>query len=154
MSLRATHRREATWRDGADGRLGETLGGRSPVLVHWSALSEPRPRRPVPLPPDAVAAVGDVRPGTTPEAELLERLESALRLLPAAERRAVLTAHADGEGVEGVAALLDLADEDAEALTRSALQLLRGALADVDNGPAPAFGAIPSRPSAARRRAD
>jgi DNA-directed RNA polymerase specialized sigma24 family protein len=108
----------------------------------------------VPLPPDVVAAVGDVHPGTTPEAELLERLESALRLLPAAERRAVLTAHANDEGVAGVAALLDLSAEDADALTRSAVQMLRGALADVDNGPAPAFGAIPSRPSAAKGRAD
>jgi DNA-directed RNA polymerase specialized sigma24 family protein len=108
----------------------------------------------VPLPPDAVAAVGDVHQDTTPEAELLERLESALRLLPAAERRAVLTAHANGEGVAGVARLLGISAEDADALTRSAVQLLRGALADVDNGPAPAFGTIPSRLSAAKPRAD
>jgi DNA-directed RNA polymerase specialized sigma24 family protein len=117
-------------------------------------LTEPRPRRPVPLPPDVVAAVGDVHDDATPEALLLERLESALRLLPAAERRAVWTAHANDEGVAGVAALLDLSDEDADALTRNAVQLLRGALADLDSDPAPAFGAVPHRRSAAKGRAD
>lgn len=114
-------------------------------------MTEPRPRRPVPLPPDVVAAVGDVHPGTTAEAELLERLEAALRLLPAAERRAVLTAHADDEGVEGVAALLDLSDEDADALTRSAVQMLRGALADLEPEPPLAYGEVRQRHSAARR---
>jgi DNA-directed RNA polymerase specialized sigma24 family protein len=110
-------------------------------------VTDPRPHRPVPLPPEIVAAVGDRTVGTTPEAELLERLESALRLLPAAERNAVLTAHADDEGVDGVARLLDLSDEDADALTRNALQLLRGALSDVEPE-APAYGAVSRRRSA------
>lgn len=104
-------------------------------------MTEPRPRRPVPLPPEVVAEVGDRTLDTTPAAELLERLESALRLLPPDERRAVLTAHADDEGVAGVARALDLSAEEADALTRSALQLLRGALADVEPE-TPAYGAI------------
>jgi hypothetical protein len=37
-----------------------------------------------------------------------------------------------GEGAGGVAEELGLSDEDADALTRNALQLLRGALGDLD----------------------
>jgi DNA-directed RNA polymerase specialized sigma24 family protein len=117
-------------------------------------VTEPRPHRPVPLPPDVVAAIGDTADGATPEAELLERLESALRLLPAAERRAVLTAHAAAEGVEGVAKAFDLSDEDADALTRSAVQLLRASLADLDPEPAPPYGSLTRRPSATPKRVD
>jgi DNA-directed RNA polymerase specialized sigma24 family protein len=117
-------------------------------------VSEPRPRRPVPLPPEVVAEVADVTIDATPEAELLERLDSALRLLPAAERRAVLTAHADAEGVAGVAAALDLSAEEAEALTRSAVQLLRGALSDLEPDAAPAYGSPTPNPSAAAPRAE
>lgn len=116
-------------------------------------MTEPRPRRPVPLPPEVVSEVGDVTDGTTPDAEMLERLESALRLLPAAERRAVLTAHAAGQGVEGVAEAMHLTDEDADALTRSAVQLLRGALADLEPESAPDYGSI-HRTSASKRRPD
>ena len=118
-------------------------------------MAAPRPHKPVPLPPDIVAAVGDPAAGATPEAELLERLEAALRLLPVAERNAVLTAHAAAEGVAGVAAAFDLSDEDADALTRSGVQLLRGALADLEPEDVPAYGSITRRPSAApKRRAD
>ena len=114
-----------------------------------------RPRRPVPLPPDVVAAVGDLAAGTTPEAELLERLDSALRLLPAAERNAVLTAHAaGGDPVAAVAAAYGLSHDDADALTRNAVQLLRGALADVDADAAQAYGTVARRPSVAKKRAD
>lgn len=113
-----------------------------------------RHHRPVPLPPDVVSAVGDLAAGTTSEAELLERLESALRLLPPAERNAVLTAHANDHGVTGVAAAYGLSHEDAEALTRSAVQLLRGALADAEPDAAPAYGTVVRRPSVAKKRAD
>lgn len=68
----------------------------------------------------------------TSEAELLERLEEALAALPAAERSAAVVAFGLAEGSAGVADELALSAEDAEALSRSALQLLRGALADVD----------------------
>ena len=66
------------------------------------------------------------------EAELLDRLERALAALPPAERSAAVVAFGMDEGTAGVAMELELSEEDAEALSRSALQLLRGALADCD----------------------
>ena len=119
-------------------------------------MSDARPfHKPVPLPPEVVAAVGDPTVDTTPQAELLERLESALRLLPAPERNALLAAHAedDDDGVSRVAAALDLSAEDADALTRNAVQLLRGALADLDPE-APPYATVTRRASAAKKRAD
>ena len=68
----------------------------------------------------------------TPDAELLDWLEDALSQLPAPERAAVMTAYGYGEGSEAVAADLGLDHLDAEALSRNALQLLRGALADAE----------------------
>ena len=113
----------------------------------------PRPRRPVALPPEVVALVGDVAGEHTPEAELLERLESALRLLPAAERRAVLTAHASADAsVADVAAAMDLSSEEAAALTRSGVQLLRGALADLDPEPKPDYGTLRGPGAAPKHR--
>lgn len=107
--------------------------------------------KPVPLPPEVVAAVGDPAADTTPAAELLERLEAALRLLPAAERHAALAAYSGEGGVADVAAALDIPVEDAEALTRSAVQLLRGALADLEPEPAPDFAGIARRARTRRR---
>jgi len=69
------------------------------------------------------------------EAELLSRLEIALAALPPDERAAAVVAFGLGEGSAGVAVELDLDTQDAEALARSALQLLRGALADADVDP-------------------
>lgn len=66
------------------------------------------------------------------EAELLSRLEDALAALPPQERAAAVVAFGLGEGSTGVAVELDLETQDAEALARSALQLLRAALADPD----------------------
>lgn len=66
------------------------------------------------------------------EADLLARLEDALKALPDAERAAVVTALGYDEGVDAVAREQGLSAGQAEALTRSALQLLRGALADCD----------------------
>ncbi len=83
------------------------------------------------------------------EAELLSRLEAALAALPAEERAAAVVAFGLGEGSAGVAVELDLETQDAEALSRSALQLLRAALADIDTdtaGPdAATFGEMTSR---------
>jgi len=84
-----------------------------------------------PLPPSVVAAVIDTAP-TTSRAELLHRLELALAELPPAERMAVVAAHGYDEGPVGAAVELDIETGDADALTRNALQMLRGALADVD----------------------
>jgi DNA-directed RNA polymerase specialized sigma24 family protein len=64
--------------------------------------------------------------------ELHERVREALASLPPAERAAAVVAFGFDEGPEGVAVELDLSDVDADAITRSALQLLRGALRDVD----------------------
>jgi DNA-directed RNA polymerase specialized sigma24 family protein len=90
-----------------------------------------RPPRCRPLPPSVVAAVVDTAP-TTSRAELLHRLELALAELPPAERMAVVAAHGYQEGAVGAAIELDLETADADALTRNALQMLRGALADLD----------------------
>src|SRR3954447_738352 len=83
------------------------------------------------------------------EAELLSRLEQALAALPPEERAAAVVAFGLGEGSTGVAVELDLETQDAEALARSALQLLRAAMADVDPdtaGPDGApFGEMTSR---------
>src|SRR5438105_14263733 len=80
------------------------------------------------------------------EAELLSRLEDALAALPAEERAAAVVAFGLGEGSTGVAVELDLETQDAEALARSALQLLRAALADVDTD------AVATEPQLAARR--
>jgi len=110
--------------------------------------------KPVPLPPEVVESISDRRADTTPTAELLERLESALRLLPAAERNAVLAAHADEGGAANVAADFGISAEDAEALTRNAVQLLRGALADLDPEPTPDYATVERPTTAAKRHAE
>ncbi len=71
-----------------------------------------------------------VEPGT-PDAQLLDKLEDALAQLPSAERAAVMATYGYGEGPEAVAQDMGIDSADAEALTRNALQLLRGALSDV-----------------------
>lgn len=141
----------AGWRRG---RPGETLGGHFFVLTTLRSVVKREHHKPVPLPPEVVEAIDDPSVDTTPPAELLERLDAALRLLPAAERNAVLAAHADDRGVELVAERLDISPEDAEALTRSAVQLLRGALADLDENGPPDYATVARRRSAAKRPAD
>jgi hypothetical protein len=66
------------------------------------------------------------------EAELVARLELALAALPEAERTAVVAAIGYAGGSVGAAMELGVDPADADALTRNGLQLLRGALADVD----------------------
>ncbi len=88
----------------------------------------------------------------TPDAELLDRLEEALSRLPAQERAAAVTAFGYGEGASGVADELQLGASEADALSRNALQLLRGALADLEPGhhdryPSPAPGRRTKRPA-------
>ena len=92
-------------------------------------MSPDRPPRCRPLPPhlvEAVAAAGD----EVSELELLDRLDRALAALPPNERAAVVAAYAYGEGPVGATMELELDPEDADALARSGLQLLRAALAD------------------------
>jgi DNA-directed RNA polymerase specialized sigma24 family protein len=64
--------------------------------------------------------------------ELVARLYDALAMLPPAERSAAVVAFGFSEGSGGVAEELGIPVEDADALTRNALQLLRGALGDID----------------------
>ena len=83
------------------------------------------------LPAALIEDVAGGAPGT-PDSELLDQLEDALAQLPSAERAAVMTAYGYGEGSEAVAQDLGLAPEDAEALSRNALQLLRGAIGEAE----------------------
>lgn len=94
-------------------------------------MSADRPPRCRPLPPLVVAQFADAAPQTS-RAELLARLEAALAALPAAERTAVIAAYAYAEGPVGAAMELELDGADAEALARSALQLLRAELGELD----------------------
>jgi DNA-directed RNA polymerase specialized sigma24 family protein len=96
-----------------------------------SASARDRAPRLRPLAAALVEDVAAVDPGT-PDSELLDRLADALARLPSAERAAVMTAYGYDEGSEAVAADLGLDTMDAEALSRNALQLLRGALADTE----------------------
>jgi DNA-directed RNA polymerase specialized sigma24 family protein len=66
------------------------------------------------------------------EAELVRRLEVALAALPDAERTAVVSAIAYAGGSVGAAMELGVEIADADAITRSGLQLLRAALDDLD----------------------
>jgi DNA-directed RNA polymerase specialized sigma24 family protein len=77
--------------------------------------------------------------------ELVSRLYEALATLPPAERAAAVVAFGLAEGAEGVAEELNLDVDDADALSRSALQLLRAALGDVDLDEPVYFGRLPRR---------
>lgn len=77
--------------------------------------------------------------------ELVARLYDALASLPPAERSAAVVAFGLSEGHQGVAEELGISPEDADALTRNALQLLRGALDDVDLDEPVYFGLLERR---------
>lgn len=77
--------------------------------------------------------------------ELVARLYEALAALPPAERAAAVIAFGLGEGPAGVAMELELDPADADALSRNALQLLRGALDDVDLDDPAFFGRLMRR---------
>jgi hypothetical protein len=79
------------------------------------------------------------------DTELVARLYEALAELPDAERAAAVVAIGLGEGPIGVAMELGIEPEDADAVTRNALQLLRGALADVDLDEPAFFGRLERR---------
>jgi DNA-directed RNA polymerase specialized sigma24 family protein len=106
-----------------------------------------RPRRLRPLSSGAIENAAVSERGSS-DAELYQRLEEALAALPRDERAAAMVAFGLAEGSSGVAGRLGLSDEDAEALSRSALQLLRGALGDLD----PDAPDVPARLSRRRRR--
>ena len=90
-----------------------------------------RPPRCRPLPAHVVEAVAAVEPFAS-HPEVLDRLDEALAALPPAERAAVVAAHGYGEGPVGAAMELEVETDDAEAVARNGLQLLRAALADLE----------------------
>ncbi len=94
-------------------------------------MTEERRPRCRPLPAHVVEAVAGAEPGLS-HPELLDRLDRALAALPPAERAAVVAAHGYDEGPVGAAMELDTEVGEADALSRSGLQLLRAALADVE----------------------
>ena len=79
------------------------------------------------------------------DAELVARLYDALATLPPAERAAAVVAIGLGEGPAGAAVELGLDLADADAVTRNALQLLRGALGDIDIDDPATYGQLPRR---------
>lgn len=93
-------------------------------------MAENRPSRVRCMPPQEVDS--HAAAASSHEAELVARLESALAQLPEAERTAVVAAVGYADGSVGAAMELGLDPADADALTRNGLQLLRGALSDVD----------------------
>lgn len=104
---------------------GDVTGGHGPE----------RPSRVRSMAPQEVDAHAAVE--ASHEAELVLRLEQALASLPEPERVAVVSAIAFAGGSVGAAMELGLEIDDAEALARSGLQLLRAALADLDPHGAP-----------------
>ena len=90
-----------------------------------------RPPRLRPIAPGTIADNVRASEGVSDE-ELVARLYEALADLPPAERAAAVVAFGLGEGHHGVAEELGIDADDADALTRNALQLLRGALGDID----------------------
>ncbi|MDQ1723338.1 MAG: hypothetical protein QOG52_366 [Frankiaceae bacterium] len=92
-------------------------------------MTDRRPARPRLLPASVIDKAA-VAPDTSSEAALIAELEAALATLPAPERAAAMIAFGLAEGPIGVAMELELSEMDADALVRSALQLLRGRMVD------------------------
>jgi hypothetical protein len=107
-------------------------------------VAQERPPRLRPLSPGTIANNVGSADGLTDE-ELIARLYDALATLPEAERAAAVVAIGLDEGAVGAAMELGIDPEDADAVTRNALQLLRGALADVDLDEPAYFGRLERR---------
>jgi DNA-directed RNA polymerase specialized sigma24 family protein len=103
-----------------------------------------RPPRLRPIAPGTIADIVRASEGVSDE-ELVARLYEALAALPPAERAAAVVAFGLGEGPDGVADELGMDPDDADALTRNALQLLRAALGDVDLDDPVFFGRLERR---------
>ena len=107
-------------------------------------MASNRPPRLRPLAPGTIADNVRASEGVSDE-ELVARLYEALATLPPPERAAAVIAFGLDEGPAGVAVELDLDSADADALARNALQLLRGALDDVDLDDPAFFGRLSRR---------
>ncbi|CAN5275271.1 hypothetical protein BH24ACT10_BH24ACT10_02000 [soil metagenome] len=93
-------------------------------------MTADRPPRCRPLPAHLVEAVAAAEPEAS-HPEVLDRLDTALALLPPAERAAVVAAHGYAEGPVGAVMELDVDTAVADELARRGLLLLRAALADL-----------------------
>lgn len=107
-------------------------------------MTHDRPPRLRPLSPGTIADNVPAAAGLS-DTELVARLYDALATLPPAERAAAVIAIGLAEGPAGVAVELEMDPADADALTRNGLQLLRGALADVDLDDPAYFGRMERR---------
>jgi hypothetical protein len=94
-------------------------------------VANDRPPRLRPISPGTIADNVSATDGVS-DTELVARLYDALATLPPEERAAAVVAIGLNEGAVGAAIELGVEPEDADAITRNALQLLRGALADID----------------------
>jgi len=103
-----------------------------------------RPPRLRPISPGTIADNVSAVDGLS-DTELIARLYEALATLPPAERAAAVVAIGLDEGPIGVAMELGVDPADADAITRNALQLLRGALADIDLDEPAFFGRLERR---------
>jgi hypothetical protein len=103
-----------------------------------------KPPRLRPISPGTIADNVSAVEGLT-DTELIARLYEALATLPDAERAAAVVAIGFDQGPVGAAMELGIDPEDADAVTRNALQLLRGALADVDLDEPAFFGRLERR---------
>jgi hypothetical protein len=107
-------------------------------------VAHDKPPRLRPISPGTIANNVGSTEGLS-DTELVARLYEALATLPPAERAAAVVAIGFGEGPVGVAIELGIDPADADAVTRNALQLLRGALADVDLDQPAYFGQLKRR---------
>ena len=107
-------------------------------------MANDRPPRLRPISPGTIADNVSSTEGLS-ETELVARLYEALASLPPAERAAAVVAIGLDEGAVGAAIELGMEPADADAVTRNALQLLRGALADVDLDEPAFFGRLERR---------
>jgi DNA-directed RNA polymerase specialized sigma24 family protein len=113
------------------------------IDVPWGVPEERRPRL-RPISPGTISDNVRANEGVS-DAELVARLYDALATLPAPERAAAVVAIGLGEGPAGAAMELEVDVADADAITRNALQLLRGALGDIDLGDPATYGQLPRR---------
>lgn len=90
-------------------------------------MTDARKPRCRPVPPSVAEAVQALAPDSG-EAALLDRLDRALAALPPDERAAVVAGYGYGEGAAGAAMETGHGLDDADALARNGLQLLRAAL--------------------------
>src|SRR3954451_25345839 len=117
---------------------------RWPGIPWFVPSGRPRPPRLRPMAPGTIAHNVQASEGVSDE-ELVPRLYDPLAALQPDERAAAVVAFGFSEGPGGVADELGIAEEDADALPRNGLHLLRGALGDIDLDDPVYYGRLPRR---------